>query len=527
MRAFGGEIRRRHCRSAQCPAPENPIRRMHPMSVTTHSTAQPTRWSSADSAPALNEDWLSVWIGFLVFALALVSLSGVDLIGWVVSTSVWADIGKALGPTSKLYAGLGGAGALVATYVALLVVLSAGAALLRADVKRFALAFTVVLFIAYASWVVGSFANFAAVTPADLQKFGVSWSLKLTNEGGFIVALVAGLVIANFFPRFAEWLREAIRPELYIKIAIVILGAFLAVTAVGKLNLAPSLLLRGTAAIVEAYLIYWAVVYFAARKWFGFNREWAAPLASGISICGVAASIATGGAIRARPVIPVLVSSLVVVFAVVEVLILPFVAQTFLWHEPLVAGAWIGLAVKTDGAAVAGGGITEALIQAKAAAEGIHYQPGWILGTTATVKVFIDIFIGIWAFILGYIWTNHINPMRQADKAKVAEIWERFPKFILGFVVTFAVGLYLALGTGSDLAAKVPAAIGEANTFRVIFFILTFFSIGVLSNFRKLWQEGFGKLAAVYFVSLFGFVIWVGLLISWLFFSGVKPPLAS
>jgi hypothetical protein len=35
------------------------------------------------------------------------------------------------------------------------------------------------------------------------------------------------------------------------------------------------------------------------------------------------------------------------------------------------------------------------------------------------------------------------------------------------------------------------------------------------------------RLEAVYFVSLFGFVIWVGLLISWLFFSGVKPPLAS
>jgi hypothetical protein len=61
----------------------------------------------------------------------------------------------------------------------------------------------------------------------------------------------------------------------------------------------------------------------------------------------------------------------------------------------------------------------------------------------------------------------------------------------------------------------------------VIFFILTFFSIGVLSNFRRLWSEGIGKLAAVYCVSLFGFVIWVGLLISWLFFAGVKPPLAS
>ena len=49
----------------------------------------------------------------------------------------------------------------------------------------------------------------------------------------------------------------------------------------------------------------------------------------------------------------------------------------------------------------------------------------------------------------------------------------------------------------------------------------------MLSNFKKLWQEGIGRLAAVYVLSLFGFVIWVGLLISWLFFAGVKPPLAS
>jgi hypothetical protein len=215
----------------------------------------------------------------------------------------------------------------------------------------------------------------------------------------------------------------------------------------------------------------------------------------------------------------------VVVFAVVEVLILPFLAQTFLWHEPLVAGAWIGLAVKTDGAAVAGGGITEALIMAKAAAEGIKYQPGWILATTATVKVFIDIFIGVWAFILGYIWTNHID--KGPDKAKPSEIWERFPKFILGFIVVFAISLWLALGTTPDIAKALPTAAGEANVFRVIFFILTFFSIGLLSNFRDLWQEGIGKLAAVYIVSLFGFVIWVGLLISWIFFAGVHPPLAS
>lgn len=472
----------------------------------------------------LSEDWLSLIIGILVFALALASLASVDLIGWVVTTSVWTDLGQALKTVSSAYGSLGGLGALIATYVALLVVLGLAAAL-NSDLKKFVVAFTGVFWIAYVSWVVGSHANFAAVTPAELQKFGISWSLKLTNEGGYIFALIAGLIVANVFPRFAESIKDAVRPELYIKVAIVILGGVFAVTAAGKLSLASSLLLRGLAAIIETYLIYWSVVYLIARTWFGFSREWAAPLASGISICGVSAAIATGGAIRARPVVPVLVSSLVVIFAVVEVLILPLIAQTFLSHEPLVAGAWMGLAVKTDGAAVAAGGITESLILAQNAAEGVKYQSGWVLGTAATIKVFIDIFIGVWAFILGYIWTNHINA--SGERAKAREIWERFPKFIIGFVFTFAVGLYLALATPAEIAAKVPAAINEANTFRVIFFILTFFSIGVLSNFRRLWAEGIGKLAAVYFVSLFGFVIWVGLLISWLFFAGLKPPLAS
>src|SRR5271167_1538871 len=375
-----------------------------------------SRRADAVTSP-VTEDWLAVVLGLAIFVLALAALVNVDLLGWVVTTSVWGNIGQALKATSKDFSSLSGLGALVATYVALLVVLGACVIALRRNVTKFALAFTAVFWIAYASWIIGNFAYFAAVTPSEQQKFGISWSLKLTNEGGYIFALIAGLIIANFFPRFADAIKDAVRPELYIKVAIVILGGFFAVTAAGKLGLASSLILRGVAAIVEAYLIYWAVVYFVARKWFGFNSEWAAPLASGISICGVSAAIAVGGAIRARPIVPALVSSLVVVFAVTEVLILPFVAQTWLAHEPLVAGAWMGLAVKTDGAAVAAGGITESLILAKNAAEGIRYQPGWILGTAATVKVFIDIFIGIWAFILGYIWTNHVStkPMDNID----------------------------------------------------------------------------------------------------------------
>jgi uncharacterized membrane protein YadS len=493
------------------------------MAEATHPAADA---AAQAGPPGGREDVLALWLGLLVFVLALASAAGIDLVGWVVTTTIWVDPAKALAPVSKGYAFLGGLGAVLATYVALLVVLTAGAVSLRIEPVRFAVRFTVVFAIAYLSWIAGSYANLAVTTPADLQKFGINWSLKLTSEGGYVVALLVGLVIANAFPSLAEWLQEAIRPELYIKIAIVILGGFIAITAAEKFSLASSLLLRGIAAIVEAYLIYWAVVYYVARKWFGFSREWAAPLASGISICGVSAAIATGSAIRARPSVPILVSSLVVIFAVVEVLILPFAAQAYLSHQPLVAGAWLGLSVKTDGAAVASGAIAESLILASAAAEGVNYQKGWILGTTATVKVFIDVFIGLWAFLLAFIWTNYINA-KTTDKARAREIWDRFPKFIIGYLLTFLVVLLLTWGASPELIGKIKSAAGQANVFRVIFFVLTFFSIGVLSNFRRLWQEGIGKLVAVYALSLFGFIIWVGLLISWIFFAGVKPPLAA
>jgi len=474
----------------------------------------------------ISEDWLSVWIGLLIFVLSLGLLVGADILGWVVTTNVWGELSKALGTASKTYSGLGGFGALLATYVALLVVMTVGAAALKADIRRFALGFTAVFWLAYVCWIIGSWANFAVNTPAGMKQFGISWSLKLTAEGGFIVALLAGLFIGNFMPGFAEWMKEAVRPELYIKTAIVLLGGFLGVTAAEKLALATSLMFLGLASIIVAYLIFWSVVYYVARTWFKFSREWAAPLASGISVCGVSAAIATGAAIRARPVVAIMVSSLVVIFAVVELLFLPFLAQAYLSHQPMVAGAWMALSVKTDGAAVASGAITESLILANNAAEGINYAKGWILGTAATVKVFIDIFIGVWAFVLAYIWTTRIEK-REGDRARAGEIWERFPKFVIGYVVTFLLILLLAIGATPELMGKVKAAMGEANTFRGIFFVLTFFTIGVMTNFKKLWEEGIGKLAAVYLVCLFGFIIWVGLVISWIFYGGVKPPLAA
>jgi uncharacterized membrane protein YadS len=481
--------------------------------------------ATGHAGKGISEDWLSVWIGLFIFFLSLGVLVGVDVFGWSVTTAVWTDLSKALAPVSKAYAGLGGIGALIATYLFLLIVMTIGAAALGAGIGRFVAGFTFVFWASYACWIIGSWAYIAATTDR-LATFKIQWSLSLTSEAGFLVALIVGLLIGNLFPRLVDSTREAIRPEWYIKTAIVILGGFLGVTAAEKLGLATAVMFRGLCAIIEAYLLYWAVVYFVSRRFFGLSREWAAPLASGISICGVSAAIATASAIKARPVVPIVISSLVVVFSCVELLILPFVAQTFLYTEPMVAGGWMGLAVKTDGAAVASGAIAEALIRAKAlAVEGVRYQEGWMVGTTTTVKVFIDIFIGVWAFILAVIWTSAIE-RRPNERVSRRQIWDRFPKFIIGYVVTFVIILLIGVSV-PGLLAKTKTAMGEANVFRGIFFVMTFFTIGILSNFRKLWAEGVGKLAAIYVVCLFGFIIWVGLAVSWVFFHGVKPPVVA
>jgi hypothetical protein len=116
---------------------------------TVLSSAPPRRADNVETSPRISEDWLSLVVGLLIFALSLGALANVDLLGWVVTTSVWTDASKALSPVSKAYASLGGVGALFATYVALLVILSVTVLALKSDLKRFALSFTVVFWIAY------------------------------------------------------------------------------------------------------------------------------------------------------------------------------------------------------------------------------------------------------------------------------------------------------------------------------------------------------------------------------------------
>jgi uncharacterized membrane protein YadS len=132
------------------------------------------------------------------------------------------------------------------------------------------------------------------------------------------------------------------------------------------------------------------------------------------------------------------------------------------------------------------------------------------------------------------IWANYVD-RREGDKVRWREIWERFPKFVIGYFLTF-VGLFSLLmicksrldaPAYTQMLASAKLATQESDLFRTLFFGMTFFTIGLTANFKKLWAEGIGRLALVYVVSLFGFIIWIGLAISWIFFGGVRPPTAG
>src|ERR1022692_3435749 len=215
-----------------------------------------TRPSAAPPARSgFNEDWLAVCIGLFMFVCSLALLFGFDLLGWAVATSVWTTPGKALAPVSKGYATVPGLLSLGATYVFLLIVLLAGAKALHADLKRFTQGFTIIFILSYCCWFLGSWAYIAA-TPDKRAALKIPWSLNLTNESGYIIALLAGLIVGNCSTRACGLLKEAIRPELYIKTAIVILGGFLGIAALEQRALATSVMFRGACAIIEAYLIY-------------------------------------------------------------------------------------------------------------------------------------------------------------------------------------------------------------------------------------------------------------------------------
>ncbi|HET7608337.1 MAG TPA: putative sulfate exporter family transporter, partial [Gammaproteobacteria bacterium] len=352
------------------------------------------RWSSG---MLRTEDWWAVWIGLGLFALSLASLGGVDLVGWMARPRAWewTDVAgafawsKLFAPAGAAYAGWHPLVSFATTYAVFTALFALGARSLRLDVRRFVLGFTILFLVTWLAWIAGNELHLTMVDATvdgrnRYRDAGLSWGLQLGEGAPYLLALLAGLALGNFGRTFAaRYLAEAARPEWYIKTAIVFLGVNLGSQTMEASGFAAELILTGAAATFVAYLFFWPIVYALARRVFGFKRDVSAVLASGISVCGASAAIATAGAIRAKPIIPVTVSMVVVIFAMIELIVLPGLYTAFMPDQPIVNGAALGMTVKTDGAdAAAGALLDELMIARNLQLTGMRWQDGWILSAS-------------------------------------------------------------------------------------------------------------------------------------------------
>ncbi len=475
------------------------------------------------------EDWWAVWIALLFTFLGLMSLAGVDLVGWVAYPSKWAGFsGKyglfsAVKPLGKAYSDLGFIGSILVGYVAFTIPLTIAAYFMKWNIKKFVGGWTIIYFLTYMIWILGHNAKFAA-DETNKAKYGMQWVMSLGGGASFILALIVGLIIGNFVKPLARYMSVAAKPEMFIKIAIVFLGVKVGYLCLKASGFVFDLAIAGAAATIVAYLIFWPGTYLISRKIFKLPRKTSAVISSGISICGVSAAVATAGAVRAKPLIPVMVSALIVIYAVIELVIIPPVFTKTMLNEPIVAGAAMGMSIKTDGADAAAGAIMDEMMRVdKAEKDGVVWEEGYITTSAIMTKIWIDMFIGLWAFVLAMIWIYKID-RTSGEQVMMSEIWHRFPKFVLGYFITWAIYLSLLAFNKELISLAKVGAVPVEKGMRKLFFMFTFLSIGVITDFKKLAEARFGKMILVYLVALFLFIIPVAIAVAWIFHHGMQVP---
>ncbi len=474
------------------------------------------------------EDWWAVWLGLIMLFAGLTSIWGVDLVGWMAKTQtwVWGDFSwqNVLKPSG--YKEWHPLLSLFVTYLVFTALTCLGAWAMKLNVKKFFMGWTIIFLITWAVWIIGHEAHFKAHTH-EFEKYGITWSLSLGGGFSYMLALLVGLIIGNFFKGFAAFLSEAAKPEWFIKTAIVYLGIKIGIMTMQDSSKTMELAIAGMGATFVAYLLFWPIVYTVARKIFRLSRAAAAVLSSGISICGVSAAIATAGAIRAKPILPVMVSVLIVVFAMVELVILPGFYTYISPDQPIVNGAAMGMTVKTDGADGAAGAILDELMRANAVNQfGIVWEEGWILSAAVMTKIWIDVFLGVWAFILALVWVYNVEQKTAGHSTvPVSEIWHRFPKFVVGYFVAWFIYLGIAMFLPDMIEAAKQGANIVQSPMRKMMFMLTFVSIGIITDFSKL--KGMGRLTLLYAIALFLIIAPIAYIVAWIFHHGMMPPVVG
>lgn len=422
----------------------------------------------------LTEDWVTTFLSIPLIAFAALSSflpgGGIKISADLSEPGAWFDI--------ALF------------FVIAFVLLYIGNRLLNRAVKGIIPSFIVVFSIALlAQW----------IAKIDVVKF-------YGFEAVFF-SVIFGLIIRNLF-HIPEWLKPAIQGEFFIKIGVVCLGATVLFSDVMK---------SGAAGLIQAIIVVtvvWFFAYLLARR-NKVERATAMTLASGCSICGVSACITAAGVAGTDKKNLSYITSVVLIIVVPMIYLMPWLASMIvplLTDDPLlqseITGAWIGGTIDTTSGVGASSEMAGDIAQK----------------TAIVVKATQNVLIGVVAFFIA-LYLSARTGDGGMKRPSFGIVWEKFPKFILGFVLASALfsilqsnGLLTVGGNGKLIETAM------AKNFSTFFFSLSFVCIGMDTRLKDIVSREnrnilFSFLGAQLFNIIFTFFV------AWLMFGVVKPAL--
>ena len=412
-----------------------------------------------------SEDWWAVWLaGLVIFGVV------VGAIGSVPGVGRWTAL-----PTEAF---AGRAGGLAALGLAMAALSTLAVRIMGRSARRQALAFIPLFVLAVAAY---TLANQVGVRAAG---FGYAFW-----------ALLIGLAIANTGGT-PEWLKPALRSELYIKTGLVLLGAEVLFGNIVRLGVPGLFVAWLVTPIVIVFMYQFGVRFLRIR-----SRSLVMVIAAATSVCGVSAAIAVAAAARAHKQELTLAVGMSLIFTVAMMILMPLGIR-WAGMDPVVGAAWIGGTVDATGAVVAAGAI-------------LGEQAEQI---AAVVKMIQNTLIGLVAFLVAVFWVTRVEATKER-KPDAMEIWHRLPKFVIGFAgasLVFSFVLTPSLGE-----SRVAEVLDLTSDVRGWLFCLAFVSIGLESSLRDLARHTSGGRPIQLYVTGQAFNVVLTLAAAYLAFGGI------
>jgi uncharacterized integral membrane protein (TIGR00698 family) len=424
------------------------------------------------------EDWLAVWIGFIIIAVAGVAVltGSFDFSAAKFSTwHLWEDVVERKSLLDQFTASFWIR--LLRTFVVLGLLFTSGVKLMGGKVKEYLPAFAALFVLAVAVRIISA-----------------EFTLNRYLEWAFW-ALIVGLLVSNTVG-VPAWLRQAIRTEFYIKSGLVVMGFSVLFSNIARFGL-------------YGLGIAWAVtpIVIIFMWWFGTrvlkidNKPLVITIASATSVCGTSAAIATGAAAGAKKNDLGIAISISIIFTILMMVFEPMIIKAVGMNE-IMGGALIGGTVDSTGAVVLAGN-----------ALGPEGEQAAVL-----VKSIQNVLIGFIAFFVALFFATKVD--KNSDrKVGAGEIWTRFPKFIIGFFVASLIASFVIQPLAGN--AEVKAINSVLDQYKNWAFVLAFISIGLDTNFREIAKQLHGgKVLWLYIVGQV-FNIILTFFAVWLLLSGV------